>query len=521
MEGERTKAPPRAPTRISTRPLASRTRSASRTVTRLTPKCSQSSRSAGSRSPGCSWPCRMSRRIWSTMIPEMRPGLIRLNSPADASPPAARPASARPGAPPGRLAPAVSFNGRERLITAPFCPVDGGSPTAYGMINRPLAGPLLPRNPGRRHGRSVQSLLRRLASSVASQSWCFAIEVMCTDGCRPLHLLCTRAFGLHEVDHALCVQAPVRTARPSMSASSPDAAPVIDVHAHLVPERAFERVPAGMRAERVEGPDEIRLVVHGPRGAGRGAPPELRDLELHRRRQERRGIGLSLLGPWVDMVKAPDEARLQQAWCRVLNEELAAATGPTDHSRWLAALPDLDGARAGQELEWAAAAGAVGGMLAANPEHGTLARGDLVGNPFETTLAAGSLLAAGVPERHPDLEVVLVHGGGFLPYQYARMAAGFERWPRLRELQRRSPAGLLRWFHYDTVLFADPPTRYLLELVGDDRVMAGSDCPFTMTDTRPFEAPERLGLDQAGRDRVLGGNAARLFRLHEPAGAER
>jgi aminocarboxymuconate-semialdehyde decarboxylase len=379
---------------------------------------------------------------------------------------------------------------------------------------------------------------------------------MCTDGCRSLHLLCTRAFGLHEVDHALRVQAPVRTARPSMSASSPDAAPVIDVHAHLVPERAFERVPAGMRAERVEGPDEIRLVVHGPRGAGRGAPPELRDLELHRRRQERRGIGLSLLGPWVDMVKAPDEARLQQAWCRVLNEELAAATGPTDHSRWLAALPDLDGARAGQELEWAAAAGAVGGMLAANPEHGTLARGDLewlwraaerlrlplvlhpgdfeppprlaehfmvnlVGNPFETTLAAGSLLAAGVPERHPDLEVVLVHGGGFLPYQYARMAAGFERWPRLRELQRRSPAGLLRWFHYDTVLFADPPTRYLLELVGDDRVMAGSDCPFTMTDTRPFEAPERLGLDQAGRDRVLGGNAARLFRLHEPAGAER
>jgi aminocarboxymuconate-semialdehyde decarboxylase len=196
------------------------------------------------------------------------------------------------------------------------------------------------------------------------------------------------------------------------------------------------------------------------------------------------------------------------------------------------------------------------GMLAANPEHGTLARGDLewlwraaerlrvplvlhpgdfnppprlvehfmvnlVGNPFETTLAVGSLLAAGVPERHPHLELLLVHGGGFFPYQYARLAAGFDRWPRLRELERRSPAELLRWFHYDTVLFDDPPTRYLLELVGDDRVLAGSDCPFTMTDTRPFEAPERLGLDQAGRDRVLGGNAARLFRLHESAEAGR
>src|SRR6266545_1657137 len=383
------------------------------------------------------------------------------------------------------------------------------------MINRPLAGPLLPRSPGRRHGRASRrsrpSAITRLASSVGSQS----------------------------------LRAPVRTARPSMSASSPDAPPVVDVHAHLVPERAFERVPAGMRAERVEGADEIRLAVHGPRGAGRGAPPELRDLELHRRRQQRRGIGLSLVGPWIDMVKAPDEPALQQAWCRVLNEELAAATGASGHSRWLAALPDLDGARAGQELERAAAAGAVGGMLAANPEHGTLARSDLewlwraaerlrlplvlhpgefkppprlaehfmvnlVGNPFETTLAAGSLLAAGVPERHPDLQVVLVHGGGFLPYQYARMAAGFQRWPRLRELQRRSPAELLRWFHYDTVVFDDPPTRYLLELVGDDRVLAGSDCPFTMEDTRPFDAPERLGLDQAGRDRVLGGNAVLL-----------
>jgi aminocarboxymuconate-semialdehyde decarboxylase len=336
-------------------------------------------------------------------------------------------------------------------------------------------------------------------------------------------------------------------------ASRPAAAPVIDVHAHLVPQRAFERVPAGMRAEPVEGADEIRLALPG-RGAGRGAPPPLRDLVLHRERQAARGIGLSLLGPWIDMVKAPGDPALQQAWCRVLNEELAAATSGSGHSRWLAALPDSDGGRAAEELERAVDAGAVGGMLAANPERGTLARGDfehlwsaaerlraplvlhpgefrppprladhfmvnLVGNPFETTLAAGSLLAGGVPERHADLEVVLVHGGGFLPYQYGRMAAGFERWPSLRELRRRSPADLLGWFHYDTVLFDAPPTRYLLELVGDDRVLAGSDCPFAMTDARPFEAPDGLGLDQVGSRRVLGGNAARLFRLDDLAAA--
>ena len=338
-------------------------------------------------------------------------------------------------------------------------------------------------------------------------------------------------------------------------ASRPAGAPLIDVHAHLMPQRAFERVPPGMRAEPVEGADELRLVVPD-RGAGRGAAPALRDLALHRERQASRGIGLSLLGPWIDMVKAPGDPAVQQAWCRVLNEELSAATKGSGHSRWLAALPDLDGARAGEELERAMAAGAVGGMLAANPERGTLARGDLeplwataerlraplvlhpgefqppprladhfmvnlVGNPFETTLAAGSLLAAGVPERHGDLDLVLVHGGGFLPYQYGRMAAGFERWPRLRELQRRSPAEFLRWFHYDTVLFDAPPTRYLLVVGGDDRVLAGSDCPFAMTDARPFEAPDGLGLDAAGRRRVLGGNAALLFRLDEEVGEAR
>ena len=82
LDGTVTNAPPRAPTRISTSPLDSSIRSASRTVTRLTPKRSHRSRSGGSRSPGLSCPCRMSSRICSTMISEIRPTLTRLNRPA-------------------------------------------------------------------------------------------------------------------------------------------------------------------------------------------------------------------------------------------------------------------------------------------------------------------------------------------------------------------------------------------------------------------------------------------------------
>jgi predicted TIM-barrel fold metal-dependent hydrolase len=242
------------------------------------------------------------------------------------------------------------------------------------------------------------------------------------------------------------------------------------------------------------------------------------------------------------MVKAPQDSGVQRRWCRVVNEELATAVKGTTHTRFLAALPETDGGAAADELERAVGDGAVGGMLAANPEGATLARRDfenlwsraesvglpivlhpgdflpsprlgehfmvnLVGNPFETTLAAATLLASGVPERHPELAVVLVHGGGFLPYQFGRITHGFASWPSLARLGRKPPADLLRWFHYDTVLFDDRPLRFLIDLVGEDRVLAGSDCPFAMTDERPFVGPE--GVPAA----VTGANAVRLFRL--------
>lgn len=312
----------------------------------------------------------------------------------------------------------------------------------------------------------------------------------------------------------------------------------VDVHAHLVPHGAFARLPDGMRA--VEDGDEIALELPD-RGRGRGAFRPLRHLAEHEALQRDRGVDLTLIGPWIDMVKAPLDPRLQLAWCRVLNDELAAAQ--SERSRFLAALPDLDGGAAAEELDRAMELGAVGGMLAANPEVGTLARPDLaalweraerlgaplvlhpgefrvperlrefflvnlVGNPYETTLAAGALMGARVPERFGDLRVVLVHGGGFLPYQYGRLEAGFAR-----RTDIDASADHLRWFHYDTVLFADPPTRYLLDLVGPERVLAGSDCPFMMSDHRPFASPERLGLSDAERAAVLGGNAARVFGL--------
>lgn len=327
-------------------------------------------------------------------------------------------------------------------------------------------------------------------------------------------------------------------------------APRVDIHTHLMPTHAFDALPAGLEAVHDDASGEIALRVAARGGKqGRGAPRGLREAEEHRVRQSARGVDVSMVGPWIDMVKAPVELSTQSAFCDLINDHLASETADVDHTRFLAALPDLDGGAAADALQRSVELGAVGGMLSANPSEGTLARADfeplwsaaerlrvplvihpgefeppprldeffmvnLVGNPFETTLAVGALLGALVPDRFPDLQLVLVHGGGFFPYQYGRIAHGFANHPAMRGFTGRSPREHLRWFHYDTVLFDDEPTRYLLDLVGAGRVLAGSDCPFAMTDHRPFEAPQRLGLDAVETDRVLGLNAVELFGLN-------
>jgi aminocarboxymuconate-semialdehyde decarboxylase len=315
-----------------------------------------------------------------------------------------------------------------------------------------------------------------------------------------------------------------------------------------MPTPLFDRLPAGLDLRADDAGNRAISVQARGGETGRPAVPSLQDHADHRRSQKARGVDRSLIGPWIDMIVAPVDAATQIRLCRVVNEALAEAVIGED--RFLAALPDLDGAAAADVLAEALELGAVGGMLSTNTENGTLSRPDLdhvwgaaerlgapivlhpgafkpsskmaefflvnlVGNPFETTLAVGSLLGAEVPDRFGDLRLVLVHGGGAFPYQYARMDAGFTRWPGLKDRSGRPPGDYLRWFHYDTVLFDDAPTRYLLDLVGDDRVLAGSDCPFTMSDHRPFEDPAGLGLDSAGTARVLGGNAIALFGLDQ------
>ncbi len=139
---------------------------------------------------------------------------------------------------------------------------------------------------------------------------------------------------------------------------------------------------------------------------------------------------------------------------------------------------------------------------------------NLASNPFETTVAATSLIFSGVVERFPDLAIILVHGGGFLPYQIGRFQQGYAtRHDLLGAQNSRLPQDCLRWFYYDTVLYSPAALRFMVEQVTSRQVVLGSDYPFPIGDFDPVRSVREAQLGSEATQAILGENAQTLFRL--------
>jgi aminocarboxymuconate-semialdehyde decarboxylase len=136
---------------------------------------------------------------------------------------------------------------------------------------------------------------------------------------------------------------------------------------------------------------------------------------------------------------------------------------------------------------------------------------NLIGNPLDTTIAAACLVFGGVMERHPKLKVLLVHGGGFVPYQAGRWAHGWHVRPEPKVNVKQSPEPWIDRFYYDTILHAKPQLEFLVSSVGAKRVLLGSDYPYDMGTGECVRQVKALGISDADKAALLEGNAkARL-----------
>jgi len=140
---------------------------------------------------------------------------------------------------------------------------------------------------------------------------------------------------------------------------------------------------------------------------------------------------------------------------------------------------------------------------------------NLLGNPFETAIAAAHLIFGGVMDAFPELEVSLPHAGGVLPILRGRLDRGFEIRGECKVIPR-PPSEYLRRFTYDTISYSAPIMDYLVELVGAERIMMGSDYCFDIAYNDPVKVVKGMkSVNDRQRQQILWGNAARLLRLDE------
>jgi aminocarboxymuconate-semialdehyde decarboxylase len=326
----------------------------------------------------------------------------------------------------------------------------------------------------------------------------------------------------------------------------------IDTHAHYFPESYLKLVAEqGPRCGTTVATDAsgARFIQVGLALRTGPITPHFYDLEDRIRTMDRIGVKMHALSLTQPMVYWADD-ELGLALCRAFNDAVSEA-----HRRYparfigFACLPLQNTRLAAEELERAARLPGIRGLYLATAVrdrelsdrsffpiyeraaalglpiflHPMMINNErlrpyylinLLGNPFETAIAASHLIFGGVMDAFPALEVSLPHAGGALPILRGRLDRGFEIRSECKVI-RRPPSEYLRRFTYDTISHDPGALRYLIDTVGADRVMLGTDFCFDMGYERPLDIIRDKGvkLSRADQAKVVRENAARLLRL--------
>jgi aminocarboxymuconate-semialdehyde decarboxylase len=254
--------------------------------------------------------------------------------------------------------------------------------------------------------------------------------------------------------------------------------PIFDIHTHFIPPEFVADVRAGRALDRIalQRRDGVEWLVH-PQGYGYPLSPEFFDVEAKHREMDRLGIDAAVLSLsptlffyWLDAAVTAD-------FCRRANDSLAKFVAGSDRLEGVAVVPlqdpdaaatelrravrdlSLRGAEIGTTMEkvplddrrfdpFFAAAAELDVPVILHPYYvGTRPNltdfymTNLTGNPLETCIAASRLILSGFLDRHPRLKIVLVHAGGFMPFQIGRLDHGFRVRPETKAITAAPSTG--------------------------------------------------------------------------------
>ena len=137
-----------------------------------------------------------------------------------------------------------------------------------------------------------------------------------------------------------------------------------------------------------------------------------------------------------------------------------------------------------------------------------------VGVIVEDTLITATLIFGGILEKFPDLKVCIAHGGGPACFGMGRLDRGWQVRSEARTNISRPPSTYQRQIYYDCITMSEAALRFLIDSVGIDRVVLGSDWPFVPWDPSPTGWIQGLkSLSQEEKDKILYQNLESLLNL--------
>ena len=323
---------------------------------------------------------------------------------------------------------------------------------------------------------------------------------------------------------------------------------IIDCHAHLVPPELL----AAIRKDAAKFP-HARLIEDGGSLAFSfaGAKPTrpvskpLSDIAARVAWMAKQGIDKQVVGGWVDMFGYELPGAEGEAWSRLTNDCLMAAAKAEPRFVPLATVPLGDGARAASVLKAAIAAGFAGVMIGTLPRgvgstldhadldpfwqaadetgalihiHPSFDAGDVRVNDFglanglgritDAAVAVARLISAGHVAKYKNMKFFAPMGAAALPFVLGRLKLNHALTPGIGD-----PVAALAAIYTDTILHDARVLKFVIEMMGAERIMMGSDMPFPIGDTEPAKIVATAGLTPAQTASITGGLAARLFKI--------
>ena len=328
----------------------------------------------------------------------------------------------------------------------------------------------------------------------------------------------------------------------------------IDVHAHLVPQSLWRAAAAGKDwyGYRHEAGQGLGVMVGNGKRTAFSSPKVRFTTDERLKDMDAQGVDVQVLSihtPFFGYHLEPAQGR---QLAREVNDEIAGLTRQSPQRfAGLATLPVQDVTAAIDELERAVtvlglkgaeldtnvngeqwdepkflpffkAAEAMGAVLFFHPQpqHNFLMERtprdglfNSLGVILDDAIVVAILISGGVLEACPDLRVCVAHGGGPACFAMGRLDRGWQSRPEARRIPQ-PPSAYQRRLYYDSVTGSEEVLRFLLDQVGADRVVLGSDWPFVSWHPSPVAWLQGLkSLSQEEKERILWRNLEALLEL--------